>query len=97
MPRIYTVMSEQVMRVRRSNLHRLDGVVGVLDGFNLDMLDGVWEEELAEDVELACLGGQSFPRGYAAMPPFLANHTHDRPSSESLLETCSTSLSHPKL
>ena len=59
-PRICTVMSEQTVRVKRGNLHRLDGVVCVLDGLDLDMLDGVREEELVEDVELvvfACADG----------------------------------------
>ena len=40
------------MKDRQRDLHRLDGVVGMLYGLNLHILDGVWEQELVDDVNL---------------------------------------------
>jgi hypothetical protein len=51
-PRIYTLVSGVGNKREEENLHRLDGVVGLLYGLNLHILDGVWEQELVDDINL---------------------------------------------
>ena len=51
-PRICAPVSGETSNQRWTNLHRLDGVVGLLYGLDLHILDGVGEQELVDDVNL---------------------------------------------
>jgi len=52
-PRICALMSAgSKTDLDRLDLHRFYGVVGVLYGLNLHILDSVWEQELVDDVDL---------------------------------------------